>query len=100
MTFPHSPPERIVSKVAEAGLAPDGVEFDVTSVADNRLRCDVVETENQRAAKSGAVSGDADLVRLIELWPMLSDDDRAALLAQAEHLATCRDDATGATSSR
>ena len=30
---------------------------------------------------------DADLDRLIEVWPMLVSDDRAALLAHAEHLA-------------
>ena len=37
---------------------------------------------------------DADLERLVELWPMLVLDDRAALLAHAEHLAALRDGAT------
>ncbi len=36
---------------------------------------------------------DADLDRLIEVWPTLVSDDRAALLAHAEHLAALRDDA-------
>ncbi len=31
-----------------------------------------------------------DLERLIELWPMLVSEDRAALLAHAEHLAAQR----------
>ena len=54
---------------------------------------------NERFAESGADSGavgardtlvEADLDRLIELWPMLVSDDRAALLAHAEHLAALR----------
>ena len=32
--------------------------------------------------------------RLIELWPMLVSDDRAALLAHAEHLVALRGGAT------
>ena len=55
--------------------------------------------ENWHRAESGADSGavgardtlvEADLDRLIELWPMLVSDDRAALLAHAEHLAALR----------
>ena len=55
--------------------------------------------ENWHRAESGADSGavgargtlvDEDLERLIELWPMLVSDDRAALLAHAEHLAALR----------
>ena len=37
---------------------------------------------------------DPDLERLNELWPMLVADDRAALLAHAEHLAALRGGAT------
>ena len=45
-------------------------------------------------ADSGAVGArDDGLERLAELWPTLSADDRAALLAHAEHLAALRDDA-------
>ena len=41
---------------------------------------------------SGTVGARNDgLDRLAELWPMLSADDRAALLAHAEHLAALRD---------
>ena len=59
--------------------------------------------ENWHRAESGADSGavgardtlvDADLDRLIELWPMLVSDDRAALLAHAEHLVALRGGAT------
>ena len=52
-------------------------------------------------AESGAVGARNDgWDRIAELWPMLSADDRAALLAHAEHLAALRDGATGETSSR
>ena len=40
---------------------------------------------------SGTVGArDDGLVRLAELWPMLSVDDRLALIAHAEHLAALR----------
>ena len=66
-------------------------------------------TETAISVSSGADSGavgardtlvEADLDRLAELWPMLVSDDRAALLAHAEHLAALRDGTTGETSSR
>jgi hypothetical protein len=49
-------------------------------------------------AESGAVGAretlvDPGLERLAELWPMLSPDDQAALLAHAEHLASLTDKA-------
>ena len=40
---------------------------------------------------------DADLERLIELWPTLVSDDRTGLLAHAEHLAALRCDAVRTT---
>ena len=44
---------------------------------------------------SGTVGArDDGLERLAELWPMLSADDRLALLAHAEHLAALRDGMT------
>ena len=44
-------------------------------------------------AESGAVGArDDGLDRLAELWPMLSADDRLALIAHAEHLVALRDD--------
>ncbi len=54
-----------------------------------------------RGTDSGTVGArDDGLDRLAELWPMLSADDRAALLAHAEHLVALRDGATGENSSR
>ncbi len=51
-------------------------------------------------AESGAVGARNDgLERLAELWPMLSADDRAALLAHAEHLVALRDGFTGLSES-
>lgn len=56
----------------------------------------MAETASPDASAAPALhSGgfDADLDRLIEVWPTLVSDDRAALLAHAEHLAALRDDA-------
>ena len=59
-------------------------------------RLEFGESDECAARTSGADSGavgardtlvEADLDRLIELWPMLVADDRAALLAHAERMA-------------
>ena len=55
-------------------------------------------SRTKNGAESGAVGArdtlvDPGLERLAELWPMLSPDDQAALLAHAEHLAGLRNDA-------
>ena len=81
--------------VLEVSLAP--------RLGDDSSRDAMAETAISvvSGADSGAVNArDGGLKRLVELWPMLSVDDRAALLAHAEHLAALRDGATGENSSR
>ena len=75
-------------------IPPAGVELSRDAMA--------ISGDSAKSAAPALHSGGFDpaLNRLIELWPMLAPDDRAALLARAEHLAVIRDDATGETSSR
>lgn len=65
-------------------VPPAGVEL--LTVSSLKTAC-----EAKSGADSGAVGArDDGLDRLAELWPMLSADDRKALIAHAEHLAALR----------
>ena len=48
------------------------------------------ENSSQSGAQDGAVGADSGLNRLAELWPNLTESDRAALVDHAEHLAVLR----------
>ena len=94
---PH--PSRDQKLVADFSLPKTGIEQ--PAISNEKTCFDVAG-----GTDSGAVGArDDGLDRLAKLWPMLSVDDRAALLAHAEHLAALRDgvsrdSATGETSSR
>jgi hypothetical protein len=62
--------------VAEVGLEP--LSATASPVSDLR------DKAARRAAKSGAVSDDPDLARVIDAWPGLPSDVRAAVLALVE----------------
>ena len=64
-------------------MGDEGFEFSPNAKGKTAIR-------DLSAAESGAVWEKSGLKRLAELWPMIDEDDRAALLEHAEHLAALR----------
>ena len=64
-------------------MGDEGFDSSQDAMGENAMR-------DLSAAYSGAFCDKSGLKRLAELWPMIEEDDRAALLEHAEHLAALR----------